>query len=279
MKLRSLLFVPGDRPDRMRKALDSGADAIVIDLEDSVRPPAKPLARDNGRTFLESDGAGGVAVWVRVNAVGTEEHAQDVAALSMPRLAGVVLPKAEGAESIRHAAAGLGPGTPIIPVVTETPRSIFRIGEYAECASGLGALTWGAEDLSSAVGATTPREADGRLRSPYELARYLTDFGANAAGVPAIETIFPDVDDKTALGACARRAREDGFGGMFAIHPSQVEVINEAFRPSPAEIDHAHRVIEAFRRVDGAGAVALDGVMLDAPHLALAHRLVVSSKD
>ncbi|HEU4961326.1 MAG TPA: CoA ester lyase [Sphingomonas sp.] len=272
MRLRSLLFVPGDRPDRMEKACRSGADALILDLEDAVAPDAKAAAREAVAAFLARERT--VPLYVRVNPLDGGLTDADLAAILPARPDGIVLPKAEGAASVCALAAKLNRAVPILPIATETPAAIFALGSYAEVAGRLTGLTWGAEDLPAAIGAATAREADGGYTPPYQLARSLTLFGAHAAGVAAIETVYPDFRDLDGLAAYAARGRRDGFTGMMAIHPAQVPVINAAFTPSPEEVAHARRIVALFAASPGAGALALDGRMVDAPHLKAAKALL-----
>jgi citrate lyase subunit beta/citryl-CoA lyase len=275
--LRSLLFVPGDRPDRMEKALRSGADALILDLEDSVAPSAKPDARRAVVSFLARPRD--IPLFVRVNPLGTAEIDADLNALVDTRPDGIVLPKAEGAASVRALDARLSGDTLILPVATETPAAIFALGSYGGVTPRLGGITWGAEDLPAAIGAATSREADGSYTAPYQLARALTLFGAHAAGVPAIETVYPDFRDLDGLATYAARGRRDGFTGMMAIHPAQVPVINAAFTPTAEELAHAAAVVDLFAAHPGAGALALDGKMVDAPHLKAAQALLARARD
>jgi citrate lyase subunit beta/citryl-CoA lyase len=270
MTLRSLLFVPGDRPERMAKAVALGADALILDLEDSVAPAAKPMARAAVAAFLGEGHA--LPLIVRVNPLDSGLIDDDLAALAGTRPQALMLPKAEGAASI-SALAAKAPW-PILPVATETPAAIFQLGSYAQVADHLLGLTWGAEDLPAAIGAATSREADGSYTAPYQLARSLALFAAHAAGVAAIDTVYPDFRDLEGLAAYAARARRDGFTGMMAIHPAQVPVINAAFTPSPEELAHARAVVDLFAANPGAGALQLDGRMVDAPHLKQARRVM-----
>ncbi len=279
MRLRSLLFVPGDRPERFGKATAAGADAVILDLEDSVSPGRKPAAREAVASLLARRAGRTPCLLVRVNPVESIEAVHDLAALAETAAPdGLVLPKAEGGCSLNalarlikaHAMAPM----PVLPIATETPASVFRLGDYASFADDLLGLTWGAEDLPAAIGAATAREADGRWTPPYEIARALALFAAAAAGRPAIETVFPAFRDQAGLAAVAARAARDGFEGMLAIHPAQVTAINAAFTPSVAAVIASRRVVEAFEAEPGRGAVALDGRMLDAPHLAQARRLL-----
>ncbi|ARQ12473.1 citrate lyase beta subunit protein (plasmid) [Rhizobium etli] len=276
MRLRSLLFVPGDRPERFAKALASGADAVILDLEDSVAPPNKPKARDSVHEFVQRR-PGETKLLIRINPLASPEFEGDLAALSGLQPFGLMLPKAEGAASVLKLASALAATILILPIATETPSAIFEIGSYREVSDNLCGLTWGAEDLPAAIGATTARRTDGRYTPPYELARSLTLFAAHAAAVPAIDTVYPDFRDLNGLRAYVGRARRDGFSGMMAIHPSQVETINHAFTPDAFEIAWAEKVTAAFAASPDAGVIRLDGRMLDLPHLKLAHRILASA--
>jgi citrate lyase subunit beta / citryl-CoA lyase len=276
--LRSLLFVPGDRPERMRKALGSGADALILDLEDSVALDAKARARKEVSAFLEEAGRKGPALFVRVNPLDVVLTDADLDAIVEARPTGIMLPKAEGAASITDLDARLrargDEQALILPIVTETPKALFRLGEYADVRERLAGLTWGAEDLPAAVGAPTARHADGSYTPPYEVARALTLFAASAAEVPPIETVYPAIRDLDGLAAYAERGARDGFQGMMAVHPDQVPVINAAFTPSAEEIARAQAVVDAFAANPGAGVLALDGKMIDRPHLKRAQALL-----
>lgn len=272
-RLRSLLFVPGDRPERFAKAAASGADAIILDLEDSVVPANKADARLAVADYLAGERT--VACIVRVNPGNAADIAEDIAALVKVRPEAVMLPKAEGAASVALVSdlfGGIAP--PIIPIATETPHAIFELGSYRQVADRLGGLTWGAEDLPAAIGATGAREPDGRYTPPYEIVRSMTLFAAHAAGVAAIDAVFPAIADEAGLAAHVARARRDGFTGMMAIHPAQVPIINAGFAPTPTEIAHARAIVAAFEANPGAGALALDGKMIDRPHLIQAQRVL-----
>jgi len=275
MKLRSLLFVPGDRPDRMEKALGAGADALILDLEDAVAPQNKQVARHEVAHFLNQHNA--ARIFVRVNPLDSEENVKDLNAILPSHPDGIVLPKAEGGVSAAELAKRLserGNATAqILAIATETPAAVFQLGTYGGTRRLIG-LTWGAEDLPAAVGSSTSREEDGRFTPPYELARSLCLFGAAAAGVLPIETVYPAFRDLEGLAAYAARARRDGFLGMMAIHPAQIPVINDAFTPSEAELAHARAVVAAFEANPGIGALSLDGRMIDRPHLIQAQRLL-----
>ena len=281
MRLRSLLFVPGDQPERMEKALGAGADALIFDLEDAVTRDQKGKARERVASFLLR-GPRPVPLFVRINPLGSGMADDDLAAIISGKPDGIVLPKAEGSHSLtdldqRLKALG-DTHAAILPIATETPGAIFALGSYGDVTPRLCGLTWGAEDLPAAIGAATSREEDGCYTPPYEMARSLLLFGAHAASVRAIETVYPAFRDLDGLKAYAARGRRDGFSGMMAIHPAQVEVINAAFTPSKAEIERARRIIELFDKNPGIGALSLDGKMVDAPHLKQAKRLLADTQ-
>ena len=281
-RLRSLLFVPGDRPERFAKAAASGADALILDLEDSVAPERKAAARDAIGSHIHAIGSRERRpfLFVRINPLGTTQYGADLDLLDQSFAAdGIVLPKAEGASSVETLFGDVYDCPPVLPIATETPAALFELGTYRDCTTRLSGLTWGAEDLPAAIGAATAREADGGYTAPYQLARSLTLFAAHAAGVPAIETVYPDFRDLGGLAAYAARGRRDGFSGMMAIHPAQVPVINAAFTPSDAELAHARRVVALFAANPGAGVLQLDGRMVDAPHLRAAQRLLALGAD
>ena len=271
-RLRSLLFVPGDRPERMEKALSLGADALILDLEDAVAPTAKPAAREMVAAFLATERR--ATLFVRINPLDSGLSDDDLAAILPGRPDGIMLPKAEGAASLAALDGKLTDDIKILPIASETPAAIFALGSYGGVTPRLCGLTWGAEDLPAAIGAQTSREPDGSYTAPYQLARSLTLFGAHAAGVPAIETVYPDFRDLDGLAAYAARGRRDGFTGMMAIHPTQIPVINAAFAPSETEIAHARAVVAIFAANPGAGALSLDGRMIDRPHLVQAQRIL-----
>lgn len=276
MRLRSLLFVPGDRPDRFAKAAASGADALILDLEDAVAASGKADARAAVADWLGEPAV--VPRFVRINPVDGVLAVDDLDALVGTRPDGIVVPKAEGAATIARidtllAERGLA-DLPLLPIATETPAAIFQLGSYAGVGHRLAGLTWGAEDLPAAIGATTAREDDGRYTAPYELARSLTLFGAHAAGVAAIDTVYPAIRDEAGLIAYAARAARDGFTGMMAIHPAQVAGINAAFTPTPEAIARAQAIVDAFTAQPDAGALQVDGRMVDAPHLKQARRVL-----
>jgi citrate lyase subunit beta/citryl-CoA lyase len=273
MRLRSLLFVPGDRPDQMDKARRSPADALILDLEDSVALQNKPAAREHSAAFLRAPGRPR-QVLVRINSLASGLAAMDLEAIVAAGADGIVLPKAQGAGAIRELARQIPEGLRILPIATETPSAVFQLGEYASVAERLLGLTWGVEDLSAAIGARSARGADGAYTPPFEMLRGLVLFAAHSAQVPAIETVYKMFRDKDGLAAYTARAAHDGFNGMLAIHPDQVAAINAAFTPSAEEVTKAERIVAAFSASPGAGVVSLDGIMLDAPHLKAALRVI-----
>jgi citrate lyase subunit beta/citryl-CoA lyase len=281
MRLRSLLFVPGDRPDQMDKALGTGADALILDLEDAVAGQRKAEARLHVAAFL-SRRPRPVPLLVRINPLREAFADLDLDAIAEAGADGLVLPKAEGDASVRELERRLGarnaPLPGILPIATETAAAVFRLSEYDRVAARLIGLTWGAEDLSAAIGAASTRLANGRFTPPFETVRALALFAAHAAGVPAIETVYPAFRDLDGLADYSARGARDGFTGMLAIHPSQIPIINAAFTPSAEAIAKARRIVDAFRSTPGAGVLNLDGVMLDAPHLKHAERVLANAE-
>ena len=275
---RSYLFVPADSERKMEKARSAGADALILDLEDAVAPERRDLARKLSREYL----AGQDNVWVRINPLDGKDAAEDLDAVMPSAPAGIVLPKPRSADDAAALAGmldaleerhGIDPGsTGILALCTERPGALFALDGYADATPRLAALSWGAEDLSAAVGASRKRDADGNWLPVYELARSLCLLAAAAAGVAAVDTVFTDFRDLDGLSAYAANARRDGFSGMLAIHPAQVAVINAAFAPGVEEIARARRVVAAFAEHPGAGTLGLDGEMLDRPHLLQARR-------
>jgi citrate lyase subunit beta/citryl-CoA lyase len=282
--MRSLLFVPADSERKLAKALAAGADALVLDLEDAVLPERKALARVMMRSWLEAQ-PDRTKLWVRVNDLASGELLKDLAHLLPARPAGIMLPKIGGPEDVAtvghyldalEAVHGLPKGhIRIIALVTETPLGLLRLGELArQRHPRISHVSWGAEDLSSALGAGDPRTSDGAWRPTYVHARLQCLLTAHAMGVEAIDTIHVNFKDSEGLRATTRAARYDGFTGRLAIHPDQVPVINEAFTPTDAERAHAQRVVDAFSTSAGAGAVSVDGKMFDIPHLRAARRVL-----
>ena len=278
--LRSLLFIPGDSDKKLGKADTAGADAIVLDLEDSVAPESKQAARAKVAAFLAERPAGKrvCEIWVRMNALGEETALSDLAAVVGGAPDGIMLPKCAGAPDallLSHyldaleVQAGLPRGSIfILPVATETAAAALQLPSFANATlARLRGITWGAEDLSAALGAISNRDETGAWAMTYRLARSLTLLAAHAAHVQAIETLYADFRDEDGRRRTCRAARAEGFSGRLAIHPAQVHVINESFAPTEGEIDYARRVIAAFEAAPGAGVIGLDGKMLDIPHL------------
>lgn len=288
--MRSLLFVPADSDKKLDKGLASGADALLIDLEDSVATERKAAARAQAAAFLKAHipTSARPALIVRVNALSTGETDADLAAVVAAKPDAVMLPKAEGAASVQHLDAKLTAqeavhglpdgGIKIIPLVTETAASLFLAGTYRNSSKRLTALTWGAEDLSADLGADANRDADGLFLDPYRLARTLCIAGAAAAQVQAIDTVYVDFRNEAGLRRECEDARRDGFIGKMAIHPAQVATINEVFTPSPEAIAKAKAIIAAFDAAPGVGVVGIGGVMYDRPHLRRAQLLLERAK-
>ena len=278
--MRSFLFVPADSERKMQKAGDAGADALILDLEDSVAAAALPDARVLAREYLR----GKHDVWVRINPMGGKEAAADLEAVMPSAPAGIVLPKPESAaaaiqlseriavlESDHDIEAG---STGIIPLCTERPEALFTLNSYIGATERLAGLSWGAEDLSAAIGSSTNRDEEGNWLPIYEMARSLCLLAAAAAEVPAIDTVFTDFKNVDGLRRYAANARRDGFSGMLAIHPAQIEVINKAFIPTNKDVENAARIVALFAENPGAGAIGMDGKMIDRPHLTQARQLL-----
>ena len=268
---RSWLFVPADSEKKITKALDSDADAIIFDLEDSVSPAMKPVARDVLQSLLKR--SGGPQWWVRVNPLGSEDLREDLELLGIADIHGLVLPKAESGDDVIQLAHRTG-NIPIHAIVTETAASLFGLMSYSRPNSPLAAMSWGAEDLSAALGAASKYDADGELAFTYRLARSLCLVGAVATGVQPVDGVFADFKDDKGLKAEAEAARREGFTGKLAIHPAQVPVINAAFSPSKAEVKHAEAIVAAFEAQPDAGVLSVGGKMVDRPHLTQARRIL-----
>jgi len=285
MKMRSWLFAPGDSDRKMAKAADSAADIALFDLEDAVTPENKPQARRMVHDFLKGYAGDRRRLWVRVNPLDGPWTLDDLAAVVPARPGGIMLPKVYGradVERLDHylsafeAANGIEVGTtPVIVLVTETAEGMFHTGDYKGC-NRVVALTWGAEDLADSLGASSNRNADGSYGFTYELARSLCLLGAAAAGVAAIETIQGDFRDLEGLRARAEKVRRDGYRGMLAIHPAQVDVINAAFTPTADEIAEAQAIVNLFAANPGVGAIGYKGGMFDRPYLSRAQALLAS---
>lgn len=291
--MRSLLFVPGDSQRKLEKALTSGADALLVDLEDSVALDAKANARRVTAAFLahaknQSDRP---RLYVRVNGLTTGLIEDDLDAVMPAGPEGVVLPKTVGGMDVSHLGAKLAVreaefglpdgGTRILAIATENAAGVFALGTFAGASHRLMGLAWGGEDLSADLGAETNRREDGAYAEPYRLARALTLMGAAAASVDAIDSVYTNFRDHDGLRTECQEARRDGFVAKMAIHPAQVPIVNQAFTPSPEALARAQAVVDAFNANPGAGVVGVEGEMLDRPHLLRAERLLgrVRSRD
>ena len=290
MPVRSWLFVPGDSEKKLGKAIATGADVLILDLEDSVAAENKAAARAMAGSWLTAhrqqvtDGKR-QGRWVRINALDSRQWREDLIAVLPGAPDGIMLPKSAGPESVQQLAAeiyelegrsGLAPNSvKILPLVSETAQAALTIARYADAAMPrLAGLTWGAEDLSAALGATRKRDKDGRWTDTFRYARAQTLLTAHAAGVSAIDTLHADFADTKGLKRAAEEARADGFAGMLAIHPAQVEIINAAFTPSEEELGEARAIVAAYKANPGAGALQIDRRMIDMPHYKLALRVL-----
>lgn len=286
--LRSMLFVPGDSERKLAKGAGSTADALILDLEDSVAAERTAVAREMVRGYLDAHPHRDERqLWVRINPLSTPAGLLDLAAVVGGRPDGILLPKPESAADVvmldhylraleTRDGVPLG-STNIIPIATETAGALFTLGSYAGCSPRLVGLTWGAEDLAAVLGASTNRAPGGGFAHPYEMARALCLAAAVAAGVQPLDTVYADFRDLAGLAADAQASRHSGFLGRMAIHPDQIAVINDAYTPTAAEVAHARRVVEAFAASPGTGVVGLDGTMLDMPHLKQARRVLALS--
>lgn len=280
MILRSLLFVPADSEKKLAKSKSSPADALILDLEDSVAPENRVKARGLARDFLKD--AHRQSIWVRINPVSSPDFVADMEAVVASAPAGLIVPKPDGPQDLLkldahlialEAKAGLPQRSiKLLPVATETPTAVLSLQDYRNAPPRLAALSWGAEDLAAALGAATNRDDNGEFLFIHKMVRALVLIAAKAAGVDAIETLHADFRDTKGLERAARLAQREGFSGMLAIHPDQVEPINAAFTPSAADIEHATKVVAAF--AGGAGVASLDGKMLDQPHLKQARHVL-----
>ena len=280
--MRSFLFVPGDSDRKFQKAMPCGADALILDIEDSVASDSKPMAREATRAMLSTD-RGDVKLYVRVNAFDSGMTLDDLAAVMPMRPDGIVLPKSSGGDDIRklsdyldafEAAAGTPKGvTRIIAVATETAESLFGLGTYKDASPRLWGMMWGAEDLAASFGATNNRN-NGVYSEPFRLARNLCLAGAAAAGVVAIDTVCTDISDVSTVTEESAAARRDGFGAKAVIHPNHIAPVNMAFTPSEEDIAWAERIVAAFASDPSAGVVKIDGKMIDKPHERQARKIL-----
>lgn len=275
--MRSWLFAPADDAAKRARALDGEADIVILDLEDSVAPARKGVAREGALEALRASGRR-AGVFVRINPLGSAEIRRDLEAVLGARPDGLVLPKSFSGASVREcerlAEEAGHPCPPILAIATESAAAMFGLDTYGGHGGALAGLSWGAEDLSASLGATTSRDACGALTGPFELARSLTLLGAAAAGVPSIDTVHTAFRDLEDLRLECLAARRDGFSGKLAIHPAQIPVINHCFTPSEEEVSMARRIVETFDLELERGVVAVEGQMLDAPHLARARALL-----
>ena len=286
MRLRSLLFVPGDSERKFARARDCGADALILDLEDAVAPSQKAAARALVAKLIDDEPKRDWSFIVRVNALDTGLTLDDLAAVVKPGLDALLIPKTNGAADLERvgcyldaleARAGMPQGSvKLASLATETARAMFALGSYAPGRPRLVALTWGAEDLSAALGATDNKEPDGSWTFPYQFARAQCLFAASAAEVAAIDTLYANFRDTEGLERDCRRSRRDGFAGRLAIHPDQVAAINRGYAPSEAEVEHARKIVAAFDANPGAGTLGVDGKMVDIPHLKAARKTLAS---
>jgi citrate lyase subunit beta/citryl-CoA lyase len=280
---RSWLFAPGDSEKKMNKAMDGSADIVLIDLEDAVAPESKAAARPMVHDFITANPSQRHRLWVRINPFDGPYTLLDLAAVMPANPGGIMLPKVYGRQDVEkldhclsalEVANGIEEGsTPVIVLITETAEAMFHTGDY-KGAPRVVALTWGAEDLADSIGAQSNKDESGAYTFTYELARSMTVLGAATAGVTAIETISADFRDLEALRLRATRVRRDGFKGMMAIHPAQVDVINDAFTPTEQEIAEAQEVVDIFAAYPGVGAIGFKGAMLDRPYLSRAQQLL-----
>lgn len=286
--MRSLLFVPGDSERKLAKAMASGADALILDLEDSVAPANRPAARALTAAFVRETRAraNSPLLYVRINPIDGRDWEADLEAVMPARPDGIIMPKPNSGEDVHRLSIALGHAeseagatsgaTRILPIVTETPISVLNLRSYVGASARMIGMSWGAEDLGAVVGSLANRDERGQFTSPYRLVRDLCLITAAAAGVEPIDTVYVDFRNREGLEAETREARRDGFTGKMAIHPDQVGPINAVFTPSEAEVAHARAVIAAF---DGtAGVASLDGKMLDKPHLVLAEKVIARAK-
>ena len=268
---RSWLFVPADSEKKIAKALESEADAIIFDLEDSVVPARKDAAREILKALPAR--SAGPQWWVRINPLGSEQIKADLGVFASADITGVVLPKSESGADIAQLAHRTGI-LPVHAIVTETAASLFGMLSYRDPKSPLAAMSWGAEDLSAALGASSKYDADGGLSLTYRLARSLCLAGAAAAGVQPVDGIFADFKDAKGLRAEAEAAAREGFTGKLAVHPDQVAIINAAFTPSKEDVAHARAIVSAFEAEPDAGVLSVGGRMVDRPHLLQARRVL-----
>lgn len=284
--MRSLLFTPGDSDRKLEKGLTSGADVILIDLEDAVANDRKPAAREKAAEFLSRGDArkAPMPIYVRINDLETEWAMDDLEAIVPAQPAGIMLPKARSQGDVDtlsrklgelEKANGLESGSlSILVIAPEIADALLNISTFQDCGPRVTGLTWGSEDLATSLGARSSRDATGAYRAAMEMARTMCLCAAATAGIHAIDTVYPDFRDLEGLKRDCERAAADGFSGKLAIHPTQVAVINAAFTPTDDEIAHARKIVAGFEAAPGAGVINLDGAMVDRPHLTLAQKVL-----
>jgi citrate lyase subunit beta / citryl-CoA lyase len=285
--MRSWLFVPGDDQRKLDKAFASGADALIIDLEDSVASSRKDTARKITAEFMSAHSntiAKAPALFVRINSLNSIEAIHDIEAIMKAAPIGIVLPKSQGGPDIQQlgvklavseAQNNLADGsTKVMAIATETAKSLFSMGSYAKCSHRLIGIAWGGEDLAADIGAESNKTITGDYADPYRLARSLTLIGAASAEIMAIDSVFTNFKDQNGLSQETEAGRRDGFSGKMAIHPAQVPIINAVYTPSVKAIAKAQAIIAAFAANPDAGVIGLDGEMIDKPHLRQAQRIM-----
>ena len=288
--MRSMLFVPADSERKMVRSLASAADALILDLEDSVAAERRTVAREMTAAFIADARAKGAKaeLWVRINPLDSADWEKDLAGVMAAAPAGIIQPKPSSGEDVHKLSIALGHAesrhglksgsTRILPIVTEVPISVLQLHTYVGSSARLAALSWGAEDLAAVIGSRANRDETGQFTSPYRLVRDLCLITASAAATEPMDTVYVDFRDEKGLEAETRAAKRDGFTGKMAIHPGQVETINAVFTPSAEEIAHARKVADAFAANPGAGVASLDGKMIDMPHLKLARRVLAQAE-
>lgn len=282
-----MLFVPGDRAERFAKAAASGADAVILDLEDSVAVESRDKARAAISAFLTASERP-VPLWVRINSVQSAAALADLAAVTPGRPDGIVLPKARNGEDVRQvdhwlaafeAAHGFAGGTiKLVPMITETAQAMLSLPSFLPTPGRVVAMTWGAEDLATELGAAGNRDSSGEYAMPYQIASAGCLYTAAAAGVAAIDTVDTEIKDLAAVESRARASRRAGYGGKLAIHPAQISALHAAFTPSAAEVEHARRVLAAFAAAPASGALMLEGKLIDRPHVLQAERILAAAR-
>jgi len=284
--MRSVLFVPGDSEKKQAKALETTADAVILDLEDSVAEANKAKAREITAAFVAANRTCGKTLIVRVNPIDGAFHQDDIVAITRAAPHMVMLPKAtpagvtalSAALDTEETASGVSEGSiKILTVSTETPGALFQMDGYLDASDRLAGLSWGAEDLAAEVGATTNRRSDGVYTDIFRLARALTLAAARHAGVLAIDGVYTDFRNEAGLRDELAEAVRDGFDAKLAIHPGQVDIINDALTPSAEETAAARAIVDAFAAQPDAGVLSVDGRMVDRPHLLQARRVLMRS--